>query len=177
MTHGLSSTRLALAPAVLADEPALLQHWSRPEVRRFLFDDRSPSAEEVRSFLVESRASFAAHGLGLWRLLLRGDRSLAGCVRLQLPAADPSQADLLYSLEPACWGRGLATEASRVAIDAGFRAGLVRITASIDTANQRSLRVLERLGFTFERETAEGVAGLRYYALEPEDYSRASARS
>jgi RimJ/RimL family protein N-acetyltransferase len=49
----------------------------------------------------------------------------------------------------AYWGRGYATEAARAALDYGFgKLGLSEIGALTVPANQRSRRVMERLGMT-----------------------------
>jgi RimJ/RimL family protein N-acetyltransferase len=49
----------------------------------------------------------------------------------------------------AYWGRGYASEAARAALDYGFgELGLAEIVAVTVPANQRSRRVMERLGMT-----------------------------
>jgi RimJ/RimL family protein N-acetyltransferase len=51
------------------------------------------------------------------------------------------------------WGRGYATEAARAALDHGFREiGLSDIVALTVPANQRSRRVMERLGLTYDSD-------------------------
>ncbi|KPF79021.1 GNAT family N-acetyltransferase [Novosphingobium sp. AAP93] len=59
--------------------------------------------------------------------------------------------DIGYLLDPAFWGRGLATEALRAVISRAFEVHrLPRIQADVDPRNAASLRLLARLGF---RET------------------------
>src|SRR3546814_41098 len=56
-----------------------------------------------------------------------------------------------YQIDAECEGRGLMTEALRLAIDFMFaRFGLHRIMANYIPDNHRSGRVLERLGFEKE---------------------------
>jgi len=58
--------------------------------------------------------------------------------------------DIGYILHPDCWGRGLAREALCAVIDHVFaHYDIPKITADIDPQNERSIRLLERLGFTF----------------------------
>jgi RimJ/RimL family protein N-acetyltransferase len=53
------------------------------------------------------------------------------------------------------WGRGFATEAARAVVDHAFRElKLPRITASVETGNAASVRVLEKLGFRHVRHEA-----------------------
>lgn len=54
-----------------------------------------------------------------------------------------------FIIHPDFWGRGFATEASRVAIDHIFAAtDATELRADVDPRNAGSLRVLSRLGFT-----------------------------
>jgi ribosomal-protein-alanine N-acetyltransferase len=54
-----------------------------------------------------------------------------------------------YILHPSHWGRGLASEALTAAIDHLFaHHSFDHITADVDPANDGSIRVLERTGFT-----------------------------
>lgn len=53
-----------------------------------------------------------------------------------------------YILHRDCWGRGLASEALRAVIRAGFEhGGLEEIRADVDPRNAASLGLLEKLGF------------------------------
>ena len=62
----------------------------------------------------------------------------------------PGVAMLGYWLDEACWGRGLMTEAARAVVGYGFsQLGLEMVTATCYPHNERSRRVLERLGFRF----------------------------
>ena len=54
--------------------------------------------------------------------------------------------ELLYSLDPDVWGRGLATEAARAVLDHAQYIG--RVVAYTDPGNVASERVAARLGMT-----------------------------
>ena len=74
--------------------------------------------------------------------------------------------ELLYALRPDLWGRGLATEAARACIEWLFETHPVsRVLAGADPANERSQRVLERLGFIPIDEPLTGFEHIRYFAL------------
>lgn len=61
------------------------------------------------------------------------------------------RADLSYILAKEFWGKGLATEATKLAVQAGFQEfGLARIQAYAMTTNIGSQRVLEKCGFQKE---------------------------
>lgn len=88
-----------------------------------------------------------------WAVTDGGTGRLVGAVGL-LPDPKrecPGVAMLGYWLDEACWGRGLMTEAARVVVGYGFsQLGLEMVTATCYPHNERSRRVLERLGFRFE---------------------------
>jgi RimJ/RimL family protein N-acetyltransferase len=62
--------------------------------------------------------------------------------------ANYSDAAMGWSVAPRLWGRGFATEAARVVIDAAFRAHLTlqRIAAAAHPENLASFRVMEKIG-------------------------------
>ena len=71
-----------------------------------------------------SAASFEAEGFGLFALREPGRAALLGVTGIHRlrPGGEP---ELIYSLTRPCWGRGLASEASRAVIaDAFERLGL-----------------------------------------------------
>ena len=60
--------------------------------------------------------------------------------------------DLGYAFLPAYWGQGYASEAALAVLDYARRVlGLVRLVAIVSIDNDRSIKLLERLGFQFER--------------------------
>lgn len=87
------------------------------------------------------------------------------------------EAALAWVFDPAHQGRGLATEAVRVLVDAGFaHLGLHRVTADCTADNTASWRLMERLGMRREGHHvraelyADGVwrDGLTYAVLADE---------
>jgi len=155
MDYALTTERLALCPVTAADHPALLAHWTLPDVRRFLFDGAALSAAEVSETIEESARDFAAGGYGVW--LIRGhgragpagpepaDRGLTGTVGLR--PLDDAGLEIFYSLAPGAWGRGYATEAARAVIGHALGTlGLAAVLAEVDEGNTASVAVVRRLG-------------------------------
>lgn len=87
---------------------------------------------------------------------------------------DASQAHpvLLYLLQAAHWGQGLATEATRAVLDHAFGAfALPRVDAAAAADNAASVRVLEKIGMRHEgRDEEEGYA----FSLTREEFQRMS---
>jgi RimJ/RimL family protein N-acetyltransferase len=84
------------------------------------------------------------------------------------------EVEVLYALERAAWGRGLATEAAGAALAFGFdEARLPRIVAVTRPAHVSSRRVMEKLGMRHERGV--DVFGIHavLYALTRDAYRAA----
>ena len=64
------------------------------------------------------------------------------------------------------WGRGLATEAARAALDHAFNVvGAERVISLIRPDNHPSIRVAERLGERYERTIDVSGAAAHSYAI------------
>ena len=79
---------------------------------------------------------------------------MIGFCGLQTLAETP-EIEIGWWLARAWWGKGLATEAAREALRDGFeRVGLRRVVAIAQPQNRASIRVMEKLGMKFARETS-----------------------
>jgi [ribosomal protein S5]-alanine N-acetyltransferase len=82
----------------------------------------------------------------------------------------PGEARLAFYLARPYWGRGLATEAGRAFIRRGFsELGLSRIEAGMNADNLASVRVIEKLGFTWVRSGEGGGSRWHEYELRNPD--------
>jgi len=80
-----------------------------------------------------------------------GAGPLIGDIGIGLDEADPTRAEIGFSLHLAWQGRGLAAEAVDAARTLAFtQGGVTRLRAVTDTRNAASIRLLERLGFRLE---------------------------
>jgi RimJ/RimL family protein N-acetyltransferase len=119
-----------------------------PEVMRFLGGpaSRRQAAEQLARFADH----WDRHGFGLWAAELRESRDLIGFVGLAEPAFIPEligSVEVGWRLARSHWGRGLATEGARAALDVAFgELELEEVVSIIDPANLASLRVAEKLG-------------------------------
>lgn len=141
----LTSARLVLRPATAADHSWLLDHWTAPEVRRFLFDGAILTSAEITRVIEGSIRSFAAAGHGLWLIHLA--HSALGTAGLR--PLDDLGLELTYSLAPGVWGNGYATEAAAAVIDYALgHLGLPEVLAEVDEGNTTSIAVMKKLGMT-----------------------------
>ena len=94
------------------------------------------------------------HGFGLWAVERADDGAFLGFTGLSRPSfeADFTPAvEVGWRFAREAWGHGYATEAAEAAVRFGFEAvGLEEIVSFTVPANERSRRVMERLGMTHD---------------------------
>ncbi len=154
MPHTLQTERLVLRPFVEADiEMAQRLFEEDPEVYRF--DPGYPRSLEQRAAIIRRQIEQNREdGEGTLAVTRKGTGELVGQAGLQLyvlpwqPFATP-EVELYYKLGRAFWGQGYAREACRSLIDFAFRdMRLLRIVTVTQPDNQRSVRLLQCLGFS-----------------------------
>ncbi len=148
MSPTLWTSRLRLDPIAPEEGTQLLALFRDPAVRRFLLDDVFVDAEWMARELFASAARFARGSVGLFAAHPKASGGeLLGFAGLR-PYRSPDDLQLLYAVEPAWGGRGLATEMVDAALQYAFEhAGMESVVASVDVPNVASSRLLERLGF------------------------------
>lgn len=163
-----SSTALPQLPMPLEiDTPRLrLRQWRPADRAPFAALNADPRVMEHFPSTLDRAASDAiaerceAHiaklGWGFWAAERRNSGDFIGFVGLNVPTAALPFApcvEIGWRLVHAAWGQGLASEAARAALAAGFETlGLAEIVSFTALSNRRSQAVMERLGM---RRTAE----------------------
>lgn len=144
----------------LRSERLLLRPWRRSDrvpFARLNADERvieffpAPLARSESDALADRiEAHFERHGFGFWALEIPGHAEFAGFVGLSTPSFDAEFTpcvEIGWRLDPACWGRGYATEASRIALAYGFEIlELDEIVSFTVPQNLKSIAVMERIG-------------------------------
>ena len=154
----LRTTRLLLRRWRASDEAQMACINREPEVGRYL--NRPVDDDAVAAFHEVMLGHWQTHGFGPWALesIEAGQEGrfigFAGLAHVPpfLAAAGPAP-ELGWRLDPAVWGRGLATEAALAARDDAFdRLALPEIVSVIHPQNHRSARVATKLGMSRQRE-------------------------
>jgi RimJ/RimL family protein N-acetyltransferase len=114
-------------------------------------------------------AHFAEHEFGLWAVEIQGVAPFAGFIGLNVPSFSAHFTpcvEIGWRLAADFWGRGYATEGARAALQFGFdELRLDEIVSMTVPANQRSWRVMEKLGMT--RDAADDFEHPRVPAGHP----------
>jgi len=167
----LVTERLTMRPLVPGDVPALHRFHNDPEIRRYLWGNKEISTATVSEIVVQSEACFEDFGAGFFAIEMVADPSLlAGfCGYRRFEESD--QPELLYGILPEYWGEGFVTEAASAVLRHGFEScGMAAIIGATDTPNQRSVRVMQRLGMFFrERREYHGLDTV-FYGLTREEF-------
>lgn len=154
----LTTSRLALRELAEADAPFILQLLNEPSFIRNIGDRGVRSIEDARHYIANGpQASYARFGFGLYLVEL-GDPStpigICGLLkRDHLPAPD-----IGFAFLPAYWSQGYGIEAAAAVRDYARDAlDLPRLLAIVNPLNASSIRLLERLGFSYESLTRLGA--------------------
>jgi RimJ/RimL family protein N-acetyltransferase len=136
-------TGAVLRPLEPTDADALHAVFTEPGVRQYLFDDTLLTRAETQAHVA---AALTHHA---WVVELDGQ--VAGFASLRPVGQDR---ELMIAISERCWGRGVAFAAAHAALRHGFDVlKLDRILAGVDLPNERSHRLMARLGFAPTGET------------------------
>ena len=167
--HPLETARLTLRPFTPDDFDDLYAYQSRQDVARYLHWEARDHAQ-VREALALQRAEIALTAVGDWltfAVVWREAGKVVGEAGLKLISRESRQGEIGFLFHPDYHGRGLATEAGSAAVDWGFtEGGLERIVSIYEPENAASGRVMERLGFTYERTTTGPARGLTVRVMQ-----------
>jgi RimJ/RimL family protein N-acetyltransferase len=147
----LTTPRLRLRPWRDEDLDAYAALNADPRVREFF--PGTMTREESAASMQHIRDHFARHGFGLWAAEVSnvaGSAPFIGFIGLAIPTFDAPFmpcVEVGYRLAFDHWGKGYATEGARAALAFGFESlGLKEIVAMTTEANERSRRVMTKLG-------------------------------
>lgn len=147
----LNTQRLYLRKMKVSDSQSLFEIWSDPDVTKFmnianftnekqakemieLLDELSNENKAIRFSMVELKSGEIIGTCGFNMIDFENDKTEIG-----------------YDLSKKHWGMGYASEGIRALIHYAFEIlNLNRIEAKVEPANSNSIRVLQKLNFTFE---------------------------
>lgn len=164
----LETERLSLRRLRREDAPFILRLLNEPSFILYVGDRGIRTLEDAAGYIERGPlASYERYGFGLYLVELKdGGTPIGTCgvlKRDELPDVDVG-----YSLLPEFWSRGFALEAARaVKTYARETLGLRKLVAIVAPGNDASARLLEKLGFAFERmiRLDPGAEELRLFSI------------
>jgi len=146
----LRTDRLRLRQWTAEDFAPFAELNTDPEVMRHF--PATLSRQQSDALAERERTAIAERGWGLWAVEVVDGPSFVGFVGLTeqtFPAHFTPAVEVGWRLAGSAWGHGYATEAARAAVAFGFgELGLDEIVSMTVPGNERSRRVMERLGMT-----------------------------
>jgi len=156
MTLKLKTKRLSLEPMTDEQMQALIDAETDPHMKEAYSEMLAGCREKPTD-----RKWYAA-----WRIN-RKDGTMVGDLCFK-GAPTHSEVEIGYGILEACQGQGYATEAVTAAVNWAFtQTGVYYVTAETEADNQKSQRVLEKVGFV---QRGAGVEGPRFEKEKPETH-------
>ena len=150
--EALETARLLLRPLNSDDTAFIIELLNEPSFIQNIGQRNVHTDEKARAYITNSALnSYAKNGFGLAAVALKETGETLGmCGLIRRDTLD--DVDLGYAFLPRYWGKGYAVESSQAWLKFGWdKIGLTRVVAVVDPANEPSVRVLEKLGFVYEK--------------------------
>ena len=163
----LTTSRLSLREFSLSDAPFIRTLLNTPGWLQFIGDRGVATNGDAEQYLTNGPIqSYAANGFGLWCVCLIDDGSAIGMCGL-LKRETLEHVDLGFAMLPASHGMGYAREAAAATLSfAHERLGIVKVLAITSQSNARSIHLLEKIGFQFDRLHRQGDEELMLFVNE-----------
>lgn len=148
----IETERLALRRLTIDDSEFILELLNDPDWLRFIGDRGVRTLDDARSYISKSLvAMYERFGFGLYLTELKSDGTPTGICGL-IKRDSLEDVDVGFAFLPKFRGQGYAYESAAAVMEYGKRAfGLTRLAAITSADNDVSGRLLEKLGFKFER--------------------------
>jgi [ribosomal protein S5]-alanine N-acetyltransferase len=152
MDKVLETDRLILRRLTVEDDAFILELVNDPLWLRFIGDRGVRTLEDARHYILKGPvAMYERVGFGLYLVERKSDGSSLGiCGLIKRDALD--DVDLGFAFLPEFRAQGYAYESAAAVLAYGQSVfHLKRIVAITSPDNDRSIQLLEKLGFTFEK--------------------------
>lgn len=148
----LETERLLLRHLHDEDAEFMLELLNDPAFIQNIGDRKIRSVDGAKGYIQNGPvASYAKHGFGLYLVQLKETGESIGMCGL-IKRDQLKDVDIGYAFLPRYWSKGYAIESARAVKEYAHEAiGLKRIVAIVDPRNAGSIRVLVKLGMTFEK--------------------------
>jgi [ribosomal protein S5]-alanine N-acetyltransferase len=154
MIEQFHTDRLRADRLVIEDFDDFFRMHQDPRVMATLSINGNIHSENDSRQIIETNINhWERHGYGLWMFRDKASGRFVGRGGLRhVELEGNNEVELAYSLMPEYWGKGLATEIAEVSLKVGFaQLGLMDVVGFTMKTNQASQRVLEKVGFKYQR--------------------------
>lgn len=162
----------------LQTDRLLLRSWKKDDVEPFARINSDPmvmeymprilTPDDTRQLIGRFEEHIKKHGYGMFAVEERKTGEFLGTVgicNVRFDAPFTPAVEIAWRLDYGCWGKGYATEAAQSVIDFGFNELVLNEIVSFTIFdNERSMRVMEKLGMTRDKK------GDFFYPRLPKDH-------
>ena len=164
----LETPRLCIRVFTVEDAPFAYELVNDPDWIRNIGDRNVRTLEDARGYLERGPIAMQEkHGFSLFAVVLKESGAtvgMCGLIRREIL----EDVDIGFAFLPGYRGQGYALESAQAVMEHAWGAlGLTRLVAIVAPGNAPSIRLLETLGFTFERmmRLPNDDEDLRFYGL------------
>jgi|HubBroStandDraft_3_1064219.scaffolds.fasta_scaffold499689_1 RimJ/RimL family protein N-acetyltransferase len=152
MTAVLQTERLILRRLSTDDAAFILTLLNEPSWLQFIGDKGIRALDDARNYILQGPLQmYARLGFGLWLVELKAGNIPIGLCGL-IKRDSLGDVDIGFAFLPHYWRQGYAFESAAATLSHGASEfGLRRLVAIVSPGNVASERLLEKLGFSFER--------------------------
>ncbi len=145
------SERLLFRKYLLSDARDLLLIRSNDDVMRFMDVERFESIGDAEKLINSTEESYKKQEGITWVIIERHSNSFIGYFGFWRIIPEHCRAEIGYALKREFWGKGYMYETINRMVRFGFETmKLHSIEANVNPANEKSKRVLEKIGFKKE---------------------------
>jgi len=147
----LETPRLLLREFNIKDAEQFYQLNLNPNVIKYTGNSAFKDVEEAMHFL-ENYQDYKQNGYGRWAVIDKSANEFLGWCGLKCDK-DLNETDIGFRFFENHWNKGYATESAKACITFGFeKLQLKTIVGRAMTENIASIKVLEKIGLTFDKE-------------------------
>ena len=160
----LETERLFIREFTLEDVDPISTVLSNPEVMKYSFRGVQ-SAEGINDYIKDCLANYKNHGFGQWAVIHKQSNQFVGVAGLN-PGFDGDENIIHLAARFALpyWGKGYASEALKgIENYAKEVLGKKELYALIEPINKRSVKIILKNGFQFQKESIYQQRALKYY--------------
>lgn len=147
----LMSEHYFLRNIIYACPYQLFELYSHPEVVRYIDMPPFHSIHDAQIYISNATDMFNKQQKVVWAIYNKEQKNLVGIIRLYSINKEHHFADIGFELNRNYWGKGIISECLQTVLHFLFaKIQFKRIEAQTFVGNERSIKLLERLGFLRE---------------------------
>lgn len=179
-TKRLETERLVLRPFIKEDAEYVYKNWaSDDEVTKFLTWSTHKSVDDSKGYIDFCLNGYQDVSSYQWGIELKDSGEVIGNISVVHMNNEIESAELGWVLGKAWWGCGIMPEAAREIIRFLFEeVGVNRICAEHDTNNQKSGRVMQKIGMRHEGtlrgagKNNQGIVDMDVYGITKTEWQK-----